>query len=74
MPETSLRAAVRIVFEPGRRNPAAMRRRYRNGTAAYTGKDPEGGALPVEIRNGRPFKPYVYLGLGYDQLTGERDA
>ena len=24
-----------------------------------------------EVRNGIPWKPYVYRGLGFDQLTGE---
>jgi hypothetical protein len=27
-----------------------------------------------ETRNGLPFKPYTYRGLGFDQLTGERDS
>ena len=27
-----------------------------------------------EIRNGIPWKPYRYNGLGYDQITGEEDG
>ena len=36
------------------------------------GRRPRG--VPVEVRNGLPFKPYVYRGVGYDQFTGEDDA
>ena len=32
------------------------------------------GAVPVEVRNGIPWKPYVYRGLGYDQMEAAIDA
>lgn len=73
----SLAPAVRVSLEPSSRDPVAMRRRYRHGTVPQGvtrgGARYASGALPVEIRNGVSFKPYVYRGLGYDQLTGDRD-
>ena len=65
--------------------PGAVRRHYRNReplddacrTAQSTakGSDPWRSA-PFEtpdfrpVRNGIPWKPYVYRGLGYDQMEG----
>jgi hypothetical protein len=80
MPEprytVSVAPGIRVTLEPSSRDPAAMRRRYRHGTApeGVTRGGQRAGALPVEIRNGLPpFKPYVYRGLGYDQY-GDDDA
>ena len=41
---------------------AEMRRRQRRGQL---------GRVAVEVRNGLPFRPYRYQGLGYDQLGGD---
>lgn len=70
---------IRVTLEPGSRDPSATRRRYRRGwRSGYNGgtrlvRPGEGGSVPFEIRNGLPFKPYVYRGTGFDQLTGDRD-
>ena len=47
---------------------ARSERAWRNGQDA-------GAQSPDlrERRNGIPWRPYVYRGLGYDQLTGEMD-
>jgi len=55
---------IRVTLEPETRNPAAARRRQRAGRPGYGSK----GAVAVEIRNGLPFRPYIYRGLGYDQM------
>jgi hypothetical protein len=56
---------VPIVFDAHSRDATASKRRWRHGAR---------GPVPVEIRNGLPpFRPYVYRGLGYDQLTGDDD-
>jgi hypothetical protein len=59
-----LRAPVAIVYDPDHRAKSAAQRRRRRGRS---------GPVPVEVRNGLPFKPYVYRGLGYDQY-GDDDA
>ena len=41
---------------------AEMRRRQRHGQL---------GRVAVEVRNGLPFRPYIYRGLGYDQHGGD---
>ena len=58
-----LDAGIPITFEPPGRDSAAYQRRYRHGRRMDRG-------FPIEVRNGLPeFRPYVYRGLGYDQLT-----
>ena len=59
-----LRAPAAIVFDPDTRAKSAAQRRRRHGSS---------GPVPVEIRNGLPFRPYIYRGLGYDQY-GDDDA
>jgi hypothetical protein len=61
---------TRASLEPSSRDKAAAQRRYRAGKR--NGHDPV-GAIPFEIRNGLPFKPYVYRGLGYDQFGDDDD-
>jgi hypothetical protein len=75
MPEPRYLERVRIsrvTLEPNSRDQAAAKRRQRNGrlTGAHGGSSAQ---MPVEIRNGLPFRPYVYRGLGYDQY-GDDDA
>ena len=53
-----------IALELHSARPAEATRRRRRGLS---------GSVPVEIRNGLPFKPYRYQGTGYDQLTGGDD-
>jgi hypothetical protein len=60
-----LRAPVAIVYDPDTRAKSAAQRRRRRGAS---------GPVPVEVRNGLPFKPYVYRGVGYDIYTGDDDA
>jgi hypothetical protein len=61
---------LRVTLEPGRRDLAAAKRRNRAGKLAGHGQ----ASMPVEIRNGLPFKPYIYRGLGYDQYERDDDA
>ena len=64
------RTLAAITYEPSAGDPAAYSRRYRAGNRRGRGA----GAIPVEIRNGLPFKPYVYRGAGWDIYTGDGDA
>ena len=63
---------VRVTLEPGSRDPAAYQRRIRSGRVR--GRKGPDGSLPVEIRNGLPWKPYVYRGLGYDIYESAEDG
>ena len=58
---------IRVTLEPETRDSAAARRRQRAGRPGYGRK----GAVAIEIRNGLPFRPYIYRGLGYDQYGGD---
>ena len=70
--DRSTDAALRVTLEPNSRDSAAAKRRHRAGKISeHRGSFAQ---MPVEVRNGLPFKPYVYRGLGYDQLTGDHDA
>lgn len=63
---------ARVTLEPGKRDPAAYQRRIRSGRVR--GRRGAVGSLPVEIRNGLPWRPYVYRGLGYDIYEKEGDG
>jgi hypothetical protein len=54
----------RVTLEPGSRDRAAAKRRQRAGKG--NGRSGSFAQMPVEIRNGIPFKPYVYRGRGGD--------
>jgi hypothetical protein len=47
--------------------PERPRARRPDGTIARPRRSVR-DAVPVEVRNGMPFKPYVYRGTGRDQL------
>ena len=65
-------AAIRVILEPATRDLAAAQRRTRAGKRI--GRHGASAGMPVEVRNGLPFKPYVYRGLGYDQMEAAIDA
>ena len=62
-----LNAPVVIVYDHHARDETAAQRRRRRG---------QRGPVPIEVRNGLPFKPYVYRGVGWDIYdgTGDEDA
>jgi hypothetical protein len=72
------------VTKPRPRNLTGIRQDMSRPTEAWEQRQRRAGRLipvgsraqriiPRPIRNGLPWKPYTYRGLGYDQLTGEAD-
>lgn len=50
---------------------AEARRRLRAGIQSTEGRGRAALIRREPPRNGLPFRPYVYRGLGYDTLTGD---
>jgi hypothetical protein len=66
---TERHSASGLTGRPVEQNSAEAKRRERAGIRGRPGVTALIWREPPA--NGLPFKPYVYRGLGYDQLTGE---